>query len=107
MNLATVTLTVNPAALLPAANAAFKKTTITVTGGDGVVQTADVVGTETPPWTAAFSNVATGNCTAAYAAFDVNGLAIAGFSGSTPFTEAGSPPPTTFPGPTGISVAVS
>jgi hypothetical protein len=107
-NQATVTLTKNPNAPLPAVNAAFKKTTITVTDGASAVQTADVDGTtESPPWTAVFNNVATGNCTASAQDFDVNGTPI-GSAVSTPFTEAGSPPPpATFPQTTGISVAVA
>jgi hypothetical protein len=106
-NTATVTLTVNPAAVLPSGSAAFLQTTITVTDAANAVQTVNVNGTETPPWVAVFNNVAAGAGTAAYQAFDANSVAIPGFAGSTPFTEAGSPPPTTFPGPTGISVAVS
>jgi hypothetical protein len=105
-NVATVTLTVNTAALLPAANAAFKQTTITVTDANSAVQTANVNGTETPlPWVAVFQNVAAGAGTASAQAFDVDNVAI-GPPVSTTFTEVGSPP-ATFPQPMGISVAVS
>lgn len=103
-NVATVTLTVDVTALLPATNAAYLKTTITVTDANAQAQTADVNGTETPPWTAVFNNVATGAGIASAQAFDVNGAAI-GDPVSTPFTEVGSPE--TFPAVTAISVAVS
>jgi hypothetical protein len=108
MSTATVTLTKDLASVLPAANAKYGKTTITVVDSAGASQSADVTGVETPPWTAVFSNVAAvagATGTASYQDFDVNGLAIAGFAGKTTFTEIGSP--ATFPGTTGISVAIA
>lgn len=108
-NVATVTLTKNASAPLPAVNAAFKKTTITVTDGAGAIQNADVDGvTESPAWTAVFNNVAAGSCQASATDFDVNGTAI-GTAVIQPFTMSGSvvTPPATFPQTTGIDVAVS
>lgn len=109
-NVATVTLTKDPNAALPAVNAAFKNTVITVTDGANVLQEATVDGTtESPANTAVFNNVAAGNCTASAQDFDVNGTAI-GTAVIQPFTMPGAvvvPPPATFPQTTGINVAVS
>jgi hypothetical protein len=108
MSTATVTLTKNPTAPLPAANAAFAKTTVTVTDSAGtVIPPQDLNGKETPPWTAVFTNVAavagaTGTVTAQD--FDVNGLAI-GAPVTATFTEIGTPP--VFPQTTAITVAIS
>jgi hypothetical protein len=107
MSTATVTVSVNAAALLPATNAPFASTLVTLTDSAGAVQTASLVGTETPPWTAVFANVAavagaTGTVTAQ--AIDTAGANI-GSAISTTFTEIGSP--ATFPQPTAITVAIA
>lgn len=106
MSQATVTLT-KVTTNLPAANAAFASTLITITDSAGVVQTASVTGVESPPWTAVFQNIAadagaTGTVTAQDV--DANGAAIGALVSQT-FTEIGSPP--TFPQTTAISVAIA
>jgi hypothetical protein len=107
-NVATVVLSqVVPNPSLPAANAAYKNSVITVTDGAGAVQTANVDGTtESPPWTAVFNNVANGNCTASAQDTDVNGLAI-GPAVSTTFTMGGGTTGSTYPATAGITVTVS
>jgi hypothetical protein len=106
MSTATVTLT-KVSAPLPAANAAFASTVITLTDSAGAVQTQTVTGVETPPWTAVFLNVAavagaSGTVTAQDT--DTAGASI-GAQVSTTFTEIGSP--ATFPQTTAISVAIA
>ncbi len=106
MSTATVTLTKKDT-LLPATNAPFAGTLITLTDSNGVIQTATVTGVETPPWTAVFPNVAavagaTGTVTAQDQ--DTAGAAIGAMVSQT-FTEIGSP--VTFPGTTAISVAIA
>jgi hypothetical protein len=106
MSTATVTLT-KVTTNLPAANAPFASTLVTLTDSAGAVQTATLVGTETPPWTAVFANVAavagaTGTVTAQDT--DTAGAAI-GALVSQSFTEIGSPP--TFPATTAIAVAIA
>jgi hypothetical protein len=107
MSTATVTVTVDSTAALPAASAPFAKNTVTLTDSVGTVQTIDLVGTETPPWTAVFQNVAavagaTGSVSVQ--ALDSNGAAI-GSPITAPFTEVG--PPATFPAPVSVSVTIS
>ena len=106
MSTATVTLT-KVTTNLPATNAAFASTVITLTDSAGAVQTATVTGVESPPWTAVFPNVAavagsTGTVTAQDK--DSAGAAI-GAAVSQSFTEIGSP--ATFPATTAISVAIA
>lgn len=106
MSTATVTLT-KVATPLPAANAPFASTLITLTDSAGVVQTATVTGVETPPWTAVFNNVAavagaTGTVTAQDQ--DTAGAAI-GAVVSAQFTEIGTP--VTFPATTSIAVTIA
>lgn len=106
MSTATVTLT-KVSTPLPSTNAAFASTVVTLTDSAGAVQTATLVGTETPPWTAVFQNVAavagaTGTVTAQDT--DSAGAAI-GALVSQVFTEIGSP--ATFPATTAISVAIA
>lgn len=112
-NIATVTLTknggTNTNAPLPAANAAFEETVITVTDGAGAVQTASVNGTENPQWTAVFNNVASGSCNASAQDTDVNNAPIGPAIAQT-FTMPAAvtpPPPATYPQTTAISVATS
>jgi len=98
MSTATVTVTVDTTALLPAANAPFAKNSVTLTDSAGVVQTVDLTGAETPPWTAVFSNVAAvagATGTVSVQALDSAGAAI------------GSPVTTTFPQPTSVAVTIS
>jgi hypothetical protein len=107
MSTATVILTVNTAALLPASNAPFAATLVTLTDSAGTVQTAKLTGAETPAWTAVFPNVAavagaSGTVTAQ--ALDTAGANI-GTAISQTFTEIGSP--ATFSAPTAISVTIS
>ena len=106
MSTATVTLT-KVTTPLPTANAAFASTLVTLTDSAGTVQTATLLGTETPPWTAVFPNVAavagsTGTVTAQDV--DINKLAI-GAVVSVTFTEIGTPP--TFPATTAITVTMA
>jgi hypothetical protein len=106
MSTATVTLT-KVTTPLPASNAAFAGTLVTLTDSAGTVQTATLVGTEVPPWTAVFSNVAaiagaTGTVTAQDQ--DTAGAAI-GALVSTTFTEIGTP--ATFPATTAIVVSIA
>ncbi len=99
--LVTVTVTLTKVtANLPAANAAFKNTSVVVTDSTGVAQPAVLLtGAETPtPWTFTAS-VAPGAGTVVATDLDVNGLAI-GTPVSQAFTEAGS----TFPSTVGITV---
>jgi hypothetical protein len=108
MSTATVTVTNTPSAP-PAGAAAYASTLVTLTDSAGAVQTASLNGTETPPYTAVFNNVAavagsTGQVTAQ--AIDANG-ANAGPPASTTFTEIGSTGGNNFPLPTSIAVAMS
>jgi hypothetical protein len=107
MSQAIVTLTKNLSAPLPAANAAFASTLITLTDSAGAVQTASVNGSESPPWSATFQNVAavagaSGTVTAQD--LDTAGAAI-GAAVTQTFTEIGSP--AVFPQTTAITVAIS
>jgi hypothetical protein len=105
-NIATVTLTKNTAAVLPAGSPAFKNTVITVTDGAAVVQTATVDGTtESPPWVAIFNNVAAGASTASAQDTAVDGTAI-GAAVVASFTETGGTGGT-FPQTTAVNVVVS
>ena len=106
MSTATVTLT-KVDTLLPAANAPFAGTLITLTDSNGVVQTATVTGVETPPWSAVFPNVAavagaTGTVTAQD--LDTAGAPIGAVVSQT-FTEIGSP--VTFPATSSIAVTIA
>jgi hypothetical protein len=106
MSTATVTLT-KVTTPLAAGAAAFAKTTVTLTDSAGVVQTADLVGTESPPWVAVFPNVAavsgaTGKVSAQD--LDVAGQPM-GAAVTTTFTEVGSA--ATFPATSAITVAIA
>lgn len=110
MSKAIVTIAVNAAALLPAANAAFASILVTLTDSTGAAQQASVTGAETPPFTAEFDNVAAGpgSGTVTAQAIDSLGAAIGDAINQT-FTEVGTapPPPATFPQPVGITVTVT
>jgi hypothetical protein len=103
-NVATVTVNSSPAALPPGIT--FDHITITVKDGAGASQTANVNGTETPPFTAVFNNVASGSCTADAQAFDSTGTALGSPATQNQFTMP-APVATTFPQPTSLSVSVS
>ena len=107
MSTATVTLTQGPSVPVPTGNVAYAKTTITLTDSAGAAQTADVNGSESPPWTAVFQNIAavagaTGTVSAQD--FDAAGTAM-GSAVTGTFTEVGSA--LTFTPTNGVSVAVS
>ena len=90
---------------LPAANAPFASTVLTVTDSAAVVQTAVLTGAESPPWSAAFTNVAVGALVASSQDTDALGAAIGvalvdNFTTVSPFP----PLPPTFPNTTGIAV---
>lgn len=107
MSTATVTVAVDPSAALPAANASYAKTTVTLTDSAGAVQTAELTGAESPPWVAVFSNVAAvagGTGTVTAQAVDSAGANI-GAAVSTTFAEAS--PPATFPNPTAVTVTLT
>lgn len=106
MSTATVTLT-KVTTPLPATNAPFAGTLVTLTDSAGVVQTVTVTGTETPPWTAIFNNVAAvagaqGTVTAQD--MDTAGAPIGAVVSQT-FTEIGSP--VTFPATNSIAVTIA
>lgn len=105
-NIATVTFTVDVTAVLPPGAQPYDHTVLSVKDAAGNVQTANVNGTESPPWTAVFSSVAAGAGTVTAQAVDAAGSSI-GTLISQDFTEVGTPPPATFPAPTAIAVAVS
>lgn len=107
MSTVTVTLTKNLGAALPAGNAPFASTLITLTDSTGAAQQASVTGVETPPWTAEFDNVAAGPGSGTVTAQDLDtaGAAIGAVVSQT-FTEIGAPP-ATFPQTTGITVSVA
>ena len=90
---------------LPAGSAAYANTSVVVTDSSGVPQPAVLLtGAETPtPW-AFQTSVNVGAGTVVATAMDANGVAIPGASVSQAFTEAGTPPPATFPSPTSITV---
>jgi len=90
---------------LPSTNAAYASTTLTLTDGAGTVQSASVNGTESPPWTAVFGNVAAGNGAVVAQAVDSAGAAI-GASISQGFDETG-PVQATYPAPSGLTVTLS
>jgi hypothetical protein len=103
-NVATVTVTTT-ATPLPT-GVTFDHITITVKDGAGASQTANVNGTETPPFTAVFNGVASGSCTADAQAFDSTGAALGAAAPQQAFTMP-AVGPTTFPAPTALAVAVS
>lgn len=86
------------------AGVTFDHITITVKDGAGVAQTANVNGTESPPFTAVFNNVAAGAGTADAQAFDSSGNALGSPATQSTFTM---PAAATFPQPTSLSVSVS
>lgn len=103
MSTATVTLTKDPSSVLPAGSAAYAKTVVTITDSAGAVQSADLNGTEVPPFVAVFQNIAAvAGGTVAWSDMDVNGAAIPGFAGSVPFAG-----PATFNGTTGATVSIA
>jgi hypothetical protein len=105
-NVATVLVTVDPTAAIPAGNAAQKNIVLTLTDFAGVVQTANVDGTtESPAWTAVFSNVAAGLGSVSAQAMDTAGAAM-GAAVSASFTEGGGVGGT-FNQPTALAVTVS
>lgn len=103
-NTATVTANVTPVPVPDGIT--FDHITITVKDGAGASQTANVNGTESPPFTAVFNNVAAGNCTADAQAFDSTGAALGSAATQLAFTMP-APVATTFPQPGLLSVAVS
>ena len=103
-NVATVTVS-TAAAPLPA-GITFDHITITVKDGAGASQTANVNGTESPPFTAVFNNVASGSCTADAQAIDSTGANLGTPATQLLFTMP-TPVATTFPQPASLSVAVS
>jgi hypothetical protein len=105
MSTATVTLTQGPS--VPVGNVAYAKTTITLTDSAGAVQTATVNGSESPPWTAVFSNVAAvAGATGTVSAQDVDAAgANMGAAVSATFTEIGTP--LTFTPTNAVNVAIS
>ena len=98
---ATILVQINKVnANLPLANAAFAGTKITVTDSAGAAQTATVVGTETPPWSASFSDVAVGVVAIVATDLDAKGETI-----GTPITQNFTTnAPTQFPQTSGITV---
>jgi len=92
---------------LPSTNAAFAGTSVVVTDSTGVAQAPVVLtGVESPtPWSFSTS-VAVGAGAVVATDVDVNGATI-GTPVTQAFTEAGTPPPTTFLQTTGITVTPS
>lgn len=86
----------NLGATLPAQNAAFAGTNAALTDAAGNVQNAVMTGAENPPWSTVFSGIAAGAGTCLIQDVDSKGNPI-GAPISLSFTEAGSPPPATFP----------
>jgi hypothetical protein len=90
-------------ATLPATNAPFQQTVVTSTDGAGGVQTANLTGVETPPWSVIFKNVAAGTGNVVATPTDTAGTAI-----GTPVTQAytvtGGTTGGTFPSVSGITV---
>lgn len=92
-------------ATLPAANAPFQQTVVTSTDGAGGVQTANLTGGETPPWSVVFQNVAAGTGNVVATPTDTAGTAI-----GSPVTQAytvtsgGGTGTGTFPSVSGITV---
>ena len=88
----------------PSTNTAFQQLTVVSTDGAGAVQTANLTGVETPPWSASFQNVAAGTGNVVATATDTNNTAM-----GTPLTQAytvttGTGTGGTFPQPSGITV---
>lgn len=107
MSTATVTLTKVDTAL-PAGNAAFAATHVTLTDSAGVVQTQDVNGKEVPAWTVVFPNVsdiAGGSGTVQAQDMDSAGNPI-GVAIVQTYVDAAIPP-TTFPATTAITVTIA
>jgi hypothetical protein len=102
MSQATVTVAVDTTKPINAT-----KLTVTLTDSAGAVQTADLTGVESPPWTAVFSNIAavagaTGNVSVQ--ALDASGAPV-GSPVTATFTEVGTG--ASFPTPTSVTVAIS
>lgn len=107
MSKALVTLAIDSTALLPAGSQPYASTLVTLTDSAGAVQTASVNGTETPPWTIEFDDIAaTGTGTVVAQLQDAKGVAILA-PVSVPLPAAVVIPPVTVPSVTGISVVVS
>jgi hypothetical protein len=96
-----VLLNITAGTALPAANAAYASTLITLTDASSKVQTASVNGTESPAWTATFTGVAVGAFTLSAQAKDANGANI-GAAATGSYTETGTP--ATYPAPASFTV---
>lgn len=109
MSKAIVLLVKDLTVALPAGANPYANTLITLTDSAGDVQTATVDGTETPPWTAEFDDIAAvagASGTVVAQDQDAGGVAI-GAPITQGFTEIGGVTPATYPATTGISVTVS
>lgn len=106
MSTATVVLT-KATTPLPAGSAAYASTLLTLTDSAGTVQTATVDGSESPPWTAEFDNVAAeAGASGSVVAQDQDAAGVAiGAAVTQSFTEIGAP--ATFPATTGIAVTIA
>lgn len=106
---ATVVLTKNLTATLPAGSAAYASTLITLTDSSGAQYTAEVDGQEAPAWTAEFPGIAQttgGKGTVTAQDQDASGVAI-GAPVSQGYVDLAGSAATTFPQTTGISVSLT
>lgn len=90
---------------VPSTNAAFQQLVVVSTDGAGGAQTANLTGSETPPWSVVFQNVASGTGNVVATATDANGTAI-GSPLTQPYTvtAGGGTGSGTFPQPQSITV---
>ena len=86
--------------------AAFAKSNIVVTDGAGATQSASVTGTEIPPWSAPFNNIAAGSGSVTATDLDVNGATL-GSQTQAFQTAPGGGTGTTFPQTSSIVVTAA
>jgi hypothetical protein len=107
---ATVVLTKNLTATLPAGSAAYASTLITLTDSSGAQFTAEVDGQESPAWTAEFPGLAQsagGSGSAVAQDQDASGKAIGSLVSLGTYTDLPGTGAATFPQTTGGSITLT